>query len=287
MAFWDKNPKGRKNRKMLKETRQDLEGRSALVTGGARNIGLAIAKELASRGALVAVVDIDHDLETIPYALSDADQLALAMEEVKALGTRALGMTCDVREEGQVKAAVGRVIQEFGTLDILVNNAGVCSLYPVQEMAEKAWTEVLDICLTGTFLCIKHAVPVMMAKRRGRIINIASVAGLRGLGYSAHYCAAKHGVIGLTKALAVELADHGLQVNAVCPGTVESPSLGGLAAQSGLDGDIYGAFSRGHLLQDRHISPEDIARAVGWLASDESRCLTGTILTVDAGWTAK
>jgi NAD(P)-dependent dehydrogenase (short-subunit alcohol dehydrogenase family) len=272
---------------MAKETQQAFEGRSALVTGGARNIGLAIAKELASQGALVAIADIDHNLETIPYPLATADQLAQAVKELTAFGTRALGLVCDVREEGQVKATVERVIQEFGHLDILVNNAGVCSLYPVQDLAEKAWSEVVDICLKGTFLCCKYAIPPMMERSRGQIVNIASVAGLRGLGYSAHYCAAKHGVIGLTKALAVELADHGIQVNAVCPGTVESPSLGGLAAQAGLDGDVYGSFSRGHLLQDRRISPADIARAVRWLASDESRCLTGTILTVDAGWTAR
>jgi NAD(P)-dependent dehydrogenase (short-subunit alcohol dehydrogenase family) len=213
--------------------------------------------------------------------------LAQAVKELTAFGTRALGLVCDVREEGQVKATVERVIQEFGHLDILVNNAGVGSLYPVQELTGKAWNEVVDVCLKGTFLCCKFAVPHMIKQRNGRIINIASVAGLRGLGYSAHYCAAKHGVIGLTRALAVELADHGIQVQAVCPGTVESPSLLGLASQAGLEGDPYGHFSQRHLLQDRRITPQDIARAVRWLASDESRCLTGTILTVDAGWTAR
>ena len=244
-------------------------------------------KSWLSRGASVAIVDLGHDLETIPYALATADHLARGVDELTRLGGRAIGMLCDVRDEGQVQAAVGRVMQEFGRLDILVNNAGVGSLYPVQELTEKAWEEVVDVCLKGTFLCCKYAVPQMIKQRNGRIINIASVAGLRGLGYSAHYCAAKHGVVGLTRALAVELANHGIQVQAVCPGTVESPSLQGLAFQTGLEGDPYGHFSQRHLLQDRRITPQDIAGAVCWLASEESRCLTGTILTVDAGWTAR
>jgi NAD(P)-dependent dehydrogenase (short-subunit alcohol dehydrogenase family) len=272
---------------MDREGQKNLAGLSALVTGGARNIGLAIAKELVSRGASVAIVDLGHNLETIPYALSTADQLARAVDELTRLGSRAIGMRCDVRDEGQVRETVDRVIREFGRLDILVNNAGVGSLYPVQELTEQAWNEVIDVCLKGTFLCCKYSVPPMIRQQTGRIINIASVAGLRGLGYSTHYCAAKHGVIGLTRALAVELANHGIQVQAVCPGTVESPSLLGLASQAGLEGDPYGHFSQRHLLQDRRITPRDIAEAVCWLASGECRCLTGTILTVDAGWTAQ
>jgi NAD(P)-dependent dehydrogenase (short-subunit alcohol dehydrogenase family) len=272
---------------MSRKNVRNLEGRTALVTGGARNIGLSIARELACRGALVAIVDLGHNLETIPYALATADQLARAVDELTRLEGRAIGMPCDVRDEGQVRETVDRVIQDFGHLDILVNNAGVGSLYPVQELTEQAWNEVVDVCLKGAFFCCKYAVPPMIKQRNGQIINIASVAGLRGLGYSAHYCAAKHGVIGLTRALAVELADHGIQVQAVCPGTVESPSLQGLASQVGLEGDPYGHFSQRHLLQDRRITPRDIAEAVCWLASGECRCLTGTILTVDAGWTAQ
>jgi NAD(P)-dependent dehydrogenase (short-subunit alcohol dehydrogenase family) len=113
------------------------------------------------------------------------------------------------------------------------------------------------------------------------------VAGLRGLGLSIHYAAAKHGVIGLTKALAMEVADHNINVNAICPGTVESPMLAGLASQIELDKDIYEHFSKGHLIKDRRITPQDIANAVRWLASEESRFLTGTVISIDAGWLAK
>lgn len=251
---------------MGKESHQDLAGLSALVTGGARNIGLAIAKELTSRGASVAIADIGHDLETIPYALATADQMARAVDELTRMGGHAIGMPCDVRDEGQVRETVDRVIQDFGRLDILVNNAGVGSLYPVQSLTAKAWNEVVDVCLKGTFLCCKYAVPQMIKQRNGRIINIASVAGLRGLGYSAHYCAAKHGVIGLTRALAVELANHGIQVLAVCPGTVESSSLQGLASRWAWKVIPTGIFRKGICFRIAALSPKTLLRLlVGWL----------------------
>ena len=127
----------------------------------------------------------------------------------------------------------------------------------------------------------------MIAKGYGKIVNLASVAGLRGLGLSVHYCAAKHGIIGLTKALAMETADHNINVNAVCPGTVQSPSLAGLAAQMDVHTDAYNHFAQGHLFKDRQITPDDVSRAVRWLVSEESKCITGTIVNVDAGWSAR
>lgn len=267
-------------------TGNELEGRTALVTGGARNIGLAVAKALASGGADVAVVDVCRDLETIPYRMSDHRALEEAVSEISALGVRSLGITCDVRVEDQVKTSIDRVMREFGQLDILVNNAGVMSLYPIAELSEKAWDEVVDVCLKGLFFCCKQAIPHMAGRRYGKIVNIGSVAGQVGLGMSAHYCAAKHGVVGLTKALAKEVAGMNINVNAVCPGTVESPMLDGLASQVALAEDVYEHFSQKHLFQDRHITPGDVARAVRWLASDESRCITGTTINVDAGWSA-
>jgi NAD(P)-dependent dehydrogenase (short-subunit alcohol dehydrogenase family) len=127
----------------------------------------------------------------------------------------------------------------------------------------------------------------MIKQHCGKVVNISSVAGLRGLGLSVHYAAAKHGVIGLTKALAMEVADHNINVNAICPGTVESPMLEGLASQINLEKDAYEHFSQGHLIRGQRITPQDIANAVRWLASDESRFLTGTVINVDAGWSAK
>ncbi len=272
---------------MAKEGQRDFKGKTALITGGARNIGLAIARDLASEGASVAIVDICHDLETIPYCLSTEADLDNSIKELSAFGVKSVGLTCDVRDEDQVQSTIDQIAEGFGRLDILVNNAGIISLFPITEITEEAWDEVLDVCLKGTFFCCKHAVPYMVERKYGKIVNISSVAGLRGLGLSVHYAAAKHGVIGLTKALAMEVADHNINVNAICPGTVESSMLEGLASQIELDKDTYEHFSRGHLIKDRRITPQDIANAVRWLASDESRFLTGTVINVDAGWTAR
>jgi NAD(P)-dependent dehydrogenase (short-subunit alcohol dehydrogenase family) len=271
---------------MAQGINQEFNGKSALITGGARNIGLAIAKDLASRGASVAIADICHDLKTIPYGLSTPHDLEKGIEELSSLGVEVHGLTFDVRREDQVKAAVQEVIETFGHLDILVNNAGVVSLFSIEQISEAAWDEVVDVCLKGTFLCCKHALPHMIKRQSGKIVNISSVAGIRGLGLSVHYCAAKHGVLGLTKALAMEVADHNINVNAICPGTVESSSLTGLANQVGLNMDAYEHFSQGHLMKDRRITPEDIANAVRWLVSEQSHSLTGTIVNVDAGWSA-
>lgn len=271
---------------MVNDIQPNFRDKIALVTGGARNIGFAIARDLASRGASIAILDICHDLDTVPYGLSTKTDLDNSVKNLSALGAKTIGLTCDVRDENQVQKAVDRVVEEFGKLDILVNNAGIISLYPLTEITEKAWDEVLDVCLKGSFFCCKYAVPHMIGRKYGKIVNISSVAGLRGLGLSIHYAAAKHGVIGLTKALAMEVADHNINVNAICPGTVESPMLEGLASQISLDIDTYEHFSKGHLIKNRRITPQDIANAVRWLASDESRFLTGGVISVDAGWTA-
>ena len=265
----------------------EFKGKSALITGGARNVGLAIAKDLASKGAAVAIVDICSDLSTIPYSLSTSEDLDRSVAELTTLGAEVIGETCDVRDENQVRRAVARVIETFGRLDILVNNAGVISLFPITDLSASAWNEVLDVCLKGTFFCCKHVVPQMVTQQCGKIVNVSSVAGLRGLGLSVHYAAAKHGVIGLTKALAMEVANHHINVNAVCPGTVESPMLDGLAGQIDLEGDPYEHFSQSHLIKGRRIKPRDIADAVGWLVSDQSRFLTGTVISIDAGWSAR
>ena len=270
----------------MKSANQAFSGKTALITGGARNIGLAVARDLAARGVSVAIADICRDLETVPYPLSSSDDLEKSVAELASSGVKTIGLTCDVRDENQVNQAVRRVIDEFGKLDILVNNAGVVSLFSIGELTETAWNEVLDVCLKGSFFCCKYAIPQMIKQHYGKVVNISSVAGLRGLGLSVHYAAAKHGIIGLSKALAMEVADHNINVNAICPGTVESPMLEGLASQIDLDKDPYEHFSQGHLIQGKRITPQDIANAVRWLASDESRFLTGTVINVDAGWSA-
>jgi NAD(P)-dependent dehydrogenase (short-subunit alcohol dehydrogenase family) len=270
----------------MKETRSEPARRVALITGGARNIGLAVARELGLGGAVVFLADICRDLATIPYAMSSPQDLDRAVDELVASGIKASGLICDVREEEQVKSAVEEIIQRQGRIDILVNNAGVISLSPIESISEEVWAEVMDVCLKGSFLCCKQVIPHMIARRSGWIVNISSAAGLIGLGWGAHYCAAKHGLIGLTRALAIEVAEHNINVNALCPGTTESPMLEGLARQIKLTGDPYQHFSQGHLFKDRRIEPKDVARAVAWLTSEGSRAITGAIIPLDAGWTA-
>lgn len=269
---------------MKKRDARDFQNKVVLITGAARNIGAAIAREFASKGASIAVADICQNLKTIPYPMSTSMDLHQTIKDLKRFGVDVIGCTCDVRNEHQVKSMIEKVDKTFGHLDILVNNAGVISLTSIEALSEEAWDEVLDVCLKGTFFCCKHALRLMKARRYGRIINISSLAGHLGLGMAVHYVAAKHGVIGLTRSLAMEVAGLNIHVNAVCPGTVESPMLAGIANQINFKGDAYSHFSRGHLIKNYKISPEDIAKAVCWLASDANRVITGTTINVDAGW---
>jgi len=270
----------------MNKSGKEFTGRVAMITGGARNIGLSVARELGTKGAEIAILDICRDLKTIPYAMSTKEDLDSAVRGLRESGVGVEGFVCDVRDEAQVASTVKEIAKRFGRLDILVNNAGVISLTPITELTETGWNEVLDVCLKGVYLTCKHAVPLMMERRYGKIVNISSVAGAVGLGTGAHYCAAKHGVIGLTKALARELASHNINVNAVLPGTTESLMLQGLAEQIGLTSDAYDHFSERHMFKDRKVTPLDIARAVRWLVSEESRCMTGEVMRVDAGWLA-
>ncbi len=266
---------------------KEFEGRTALITGGARNIGFAIAEVLAERGANIVLADICRDLETIPYTMSTRNDLEEAVDKLERLGTGVRGMECDVRDENQVKKTVDQVVTEFGGIDFLINNAGVISLLPINEISEKAWCEVVDTCLKGAFYTCKHVALHMIARGFGKIVNISSIAGQRGLGLGVHYCAAKHGVIGLTKALAIELADHRINVNAICQGTTESIILEGLATHLGLDEEPYQHFSQAHLFKDCRIRPIDIGNAVRWLVSEESSRVTGAVINLDAGWSAR
>lgn len=275
-----------RSRKVSNSPSGEFHSKVALITGGARNIGFEIAREFASRGASIAIADICRNLDTIPYDMSSSHDLNQALAKLEHLGGEVMGLKCDVRNEHQVKSTIQKVVKSFGHLDILVNNAGVISLSTIETLSEEAWNEVLDICLKGTFFSCKHAIPHMIAQHSGRIINISSLAGQMGLGMSVHYVAAKHGVIGLTKSLAMEVANHNIYVNAVCPGTVESPMLTGIASQINLEGDAYKHFSRGHLMKKFKITPIDIAKAVCWLASETNRTITGTTINVDAGWSA-
>ena len=265
-----------------------LEGKVAIVTGGARGNGLAAARCLAGEGADIVLTDICADIATVPYDLSTKETLDAAVAEIKKMGRKAVGIVCDVRVASEVEAMVKQVLDTFGKMDILVNNAGIATLEALVDMSEETWDDMLDIHLKGTFLCSKYVVRHMIEQHSGKVVNISSVGGLRGFGMGSHYCAAKHGIIGLSKSLAMETADHNINVNVVCPGTVWTDMMAGLAAHFGMETeDAKETFLAGHLFKDREITPEDIGRAVLWLCTEDSKCITGGIITVDAGWTAR
>jgi len=265
-----------------------LEGKVAVVTGGARGNGFAAAKLLAEEGADIVIADICEDMETIPYRMSTLESMNEAVENLKKTGRKAIGVKCDVRKASDVEAMVNQSLNTFGKIDILVNNAGNSSMMAVADMSEQEWDEVLDTHLKGTFLCTKYVVPHMIGQHSGKVICISSVGGQRGFGLGAHYCAAKHGIIGFSKSLAMEVADHNINVNVVCPGTVWTPMMEGVAAFFGMEeAEAKEAFLAGQSFKDREITPEDIGRAVLWLACDETRCMTGQCITVDAGWTCR
>jgi NAD(P)-dependent dehydrogenase (short-subunit alcohol dehydrogenase family) len=264
-----------------------LKDQVAIVTGAARGNGFAAARALASEGCNVVLTDICADISTVPYKLSTKADLDAATKEIAGMGVKAVGLVCDVRSDAAVKGMVAAVMDKFGRIDVAVANAGITSLVPVVDMDEATWDDTLDTHLKGTFLLCHHVVPHMIAAKSGKVVCISSVGGQRGFGMGSHYCAAKHGILGFVKSLAMETADHGLNVNAVCPGTVWTKMMSGLAEHFGMEQEEAKAqFTEGHLFKDREITPKDIGDAVLWLCLPESRCVTGNMVTVDSGWTA-
>jgi len=261
-----------------------LKDRVAVVTGAGSGIGRAIAQMMAARGAAVALLDLDE---------SAAKETA---ELIARSGGRAVAYRADVRRASELDAAVSAAVRDLGPLDIMVNNAGILDGYfSVDELDEDVWRRVLDIDLTGVFLGCKRALREMLPRRHGRIINMASVAGLNGTGGGAAYVAAKHGVVGLTRQMAVAYSARGITVNCVCPG----PILTNLRrhSQELLGPGVPDISQRGVAVNDDQIralipsgtrgTAEDVASAVCFLASDEARYVTGHSLVVDGGWRAK
>jgi 3-oxoacyl-[acyl-carrier protein] reductase len=243
-----------------------LQGKVALVTGGSRGIGRATALMLAQAGADVAV-----------NYQNRVDAAEEVVQSIEAFGRRALAIEADVSDEARVSRLVEETVQKLGGLDILVANAGVWKRAPVTEMSAEQWDETLDINLKGAFFAAKHAARFMVEKESGRIIFISSTAGQRGEAFHSHYAASKGGLISFTKSLAPELAAHGVLVNCVAPGWVETDMAADALASTSRD-EIFAAIPLG--LAGR---PEEIAGAVLFLASELSTFVTGEILNVNGG----
>jgi len=270
----------------------DLKGKVAIVTGAGRKLGIgrAIALRLAREGADVAVADICREFEEFPdYGLGQWEGLKSTAEEVSALGVRGLPLKVDVTDSQQVDEMVAQTMDAFGRIDILVNNAGgVVGPMAVLWMEEAAWNKTLAINATGTFLCSQRVARTMIARREGgKIINIASILAKGRRPALAAYCAAKAGVVAFTRVLALELAAAGIQVNAVCPGVVDTDlERWGWELEAKFRGVPYDQVSSEKIEEiplGRLEQPDDVANLVAFLASSQSDYMTGQAINVDGG----
>ncbi|MCU1662914.1 MAG: short-chain dehydrogenase [Pseudonocardia sp.] len=265
----------------------DLSGQVALVTGAGRGQGRSHCLALAEAGAAIAALDVCRDLDVPSYPLATRAELDELVADVERLGRPVLPLVADVRDAGEVAVAVAAVAETFGRLDVLVNNAAVVTSAPFWELSEQQWAAVVDTNLSGVWRTTKAAVDLLRRSPRGRIVNIASTGGVRAVPEFAHYVAAKHGVVGLTRAMAIELANDGVTVNAILPGAVDSPMLAGLADELGLTPeDVHKRWLHDQLLVEV-IAPAEITGALLWLLSDSARHVTGHCLAVDGGALAR
>ncbi|MGB8358831.1 MAG: SDR family oxidoreductase [Bacteroidales bacterium] len=247
-----------------------LENKTVFITGGLSGIGKACAIAAAEEGANVVVTDLK------------SENSSKIMEEIRHFNSKAVFVECDVSAYKQVESAIHQTVNTFSTLDVALNNAGIGGEQnKVGDMAEEAWLKVINVNLNGVFLCMKYELTQMLKQKKGVIVNMSSILGKVGFANSSHYVAAKHGMIGLTQAAALEYATEGIRINAMCPGFIETPMLtnAGISENS----DIQKSIISLHPMK-RLGKSEEIASAFIFLASDESSFMTGTALEVDGGY---
>ena len=255
---------------------RELAGKTAIVTGGAGAFGMAIGLEFANRGASVVTADIDG---------TTAKKVA---EEIgRTSGVSTLGITCDVRLEADVKKMVEETVATFSRVDVLVNNAGIFPMGSLSETTVENWDNVMAVNVRGVFLCSKHVIPHMIERNSGCIVNLSSAVGKMALPNLIPYSVSKSAVIAMTVGLAKELGSRGIRVNAVCPSSVETPCWAGarkvLSGALGLPEDqVVNALVQGQLIK-RMLTPEEVARIVYWLASDDTSLVTGQAISIDGG----
>jgi SDR family mycofactocin-dependent oxidoreductase len=276
-----------------------LDGRVAFITGAARGQGRSHAIRVAEEGADVIAVDAcgaRPSSSPLPYDLPSVADLAATAAAVEALGRRIVTAVADVRDQAALSEAVAVGSRELGHVDIAVANAGILTVGPAQHLSEEQWIEMLDINLTGVWHTCRAVIPSLITQGTGGAIILASsVVGLKGTANAAHYVAAKHGVVGLTRALATELGEYSIRVNAVCPTQVDTPMTLNPAVfrlfcpgvPKPAEPDFRRASRALHALPVSFVTARDVSNAVLFLASDDSRLITGIVLPVDAGLLAR
>jgi SDR family mycofactocin-dependent oxidoreductase len=265
-----------------------VAGKVAFITGAGRGQGRSHAIRLAEEGADIIAVDICRDYDTVGYGMATAEDLAETVKAVEALDRRIIATQADVRDAGALKAAVDDGVAQLGHLDIVSANAGICTVQPWEQVTPAVWQDTLDTNLTGVWNTMVVSAPHLIAAGGGSIICTSSTAGIKGLPYLAPYVAAKHGVVGIAKTMANELARHHIRVNTVHPTGVDTPMGTGLG---GLEPLLTGDPTLGPIFMNtlpvEIVDPRDISNAVLFLASDEARYVTGLEFTVDAGNTIR
>ena len=274
-----------------------MDGKAVFITGAARGQGRAHAIRLAGEGADIIATDIAGPVDTVTYAAATEDELAETVRQVEAIGRRIFSFTADIRHYNALKRGLDEGVTQLGRLDVLVANAGILNaVMPSWELDETNWQTMIDINLTGTWHACKAAVPHIIDQGPGgAVILISSTAGLRGIPGIVHYNAAKHGVLGIARTLANELAPHKIRVNSVHPTNVRTVMIENESSariyRPDLDNptfeDAVPALANINMWDVPYLEADDVANAVLWLASDESRYATGVALPVDLGMSMK
>ncbi len=267
---------------------------TVFITGAARGMGRAHALAFAREGARLVLCDACRQYSSVPYPLAQPAELASLVSEIEQMGCPVLAAQVDVTDLAAMQALAERAQRELGSIDIVIANAGVYSFAPSWELTEEQWDETVNVDLKGVWITCKVCIPQMLSRRSGKIICISSTAGLKGMANLAHYVAAKHGVLGLVKTLAIELAPYNINVNAICPTSVDTAMCRNQALYDVFAGGSGPLATHEHMLDlmnqlnlfpDRNLlPPEAISAVVLWLASEEARHLTGCALPVDAGY---
>ncbi len=262
-----------------------LNGRVALITGGARGQGRAHALALAAEGADIVVGDAPRPMVDLTYPLGTEDELRETAKLVDELGRRCIPLTLDVRDAAAVNAAVKQTVTDMGSLDIVVANAGIVNTGPLDEVTDTVWQQLVDTNLTGAFNILRAAIPVMRQQKFGRIVVTSSMGGRMGIPDLAAYNATKWGVIGLAKSAALEVAKDGVTINVVCPTTTQTPMVQPVGGAD-IPDDLVRRMMKANPIPQPWLQPEDVSRGVVYLVTDPG-VITGSVLEIGLGGSAR